>query len=617
MKDNKEITVNDINFKKEELLVIEAKEIAKTKEIETRLEPLVKEYGVKDSLELIKSCRDLEYTDQKFKEEYSLNEEIIHKKPMKQETRANNIVDVEFENCFGKGDSQKFFEAANPEYIDWDKKGKKYKVSPIKLAKEILSELDIINSEAWYDTPENKWLFESPTMKIRNLIAIKLTDVYIDGQTRDFWNTRIVKETVDFAYAIDHQTRKAGQLFNDSKPYLIQFDNGIYNIHTGKLQEHNPKEYIFAHHPYSLNMDRELFPIKTIRWFYALTGNFETTRYLIQLCGYIFYRSHAPFQILTILEGGGRNGKSVFLEFFARLVGKEYTTSIAMKNIGNDQNRFSSSGLYNKNINFTTENTNGFIDTDPLKVLTGGDQLTAEFKGKDAFEFTNHSKQIFASNSKPGFRDSSYGFSRRIKVVNFNSEVDSIFINQHHIDEIAEEIPIFARFAMEHFNHALKEGKMAESDDMKESKDEWLYNQNSVHRFVSEECEIVDIELGEKTRVLHETFKNFCSMEGIKELSLTNFLEELKVLGYEKKRFKSTDDGERCMRIPGVILKKDRASSKFSTRRSNELAHLETREFDKIRNHNKKLDEMATHEYNRIVQGRNNNFEGEKNSESK
>ncbi|MDT2834392.1 phage/plasmid primase, P4 family [Vagococcus carniphilus] len=616
MKKNEEITVDDINYSEKEIIEKNTKEVARTKEIEDRLEPLVDEYGVKEYFELIKSCRDLEYTDEKFKEEFRLNKELIRANPMIQETR-NNIVDVEFENHFANSNSNDRSEVEYPKYLNWDKKLKKYKVSPTELGREIISELELINSDAWYEKSENKWYFESPTNIIKNLIAVKLSNVIIDGKSFSFWNNRIEKETINFIYSINYKNIKAGELFDNSKPFLAQFDNGIYNIRTDKLQNHNSQEYILAHHPYSLNMDRELFPINTVRWFYALTGDFESVKYLIQLCGYIFYRSHAPFQIITILDGVGKNGKSIFLEFISKLVGKEYIASIPIKSIGSDQNRFASSSLYGANVNFTTENTNGFIETDMLKTLTGGDQMSAEFKGKDIFQFTNYSKQIFASNSKPSFRDSSNGFSRRLKVVNFNAEVDSIFINQHHIDKIVEEIPVFARFAMDHFNHALKEGKMAESEDMKDATDDWLYNQNSVRRFVDEECEIVDIRIGERTQLLHEAFKDFCSMEGVKELSLTNFLEELKKMGYEKKRFDCEEDKGRYMRIPGVLLNRDRVSLKFSTRRKNESVYIEEKELDSIRQHNQKMEDMSKQTYNQIVKKRNIDFEGENNYEGK
>ncbi|MCG3561878.1 phage/plasmid primase, P4 family, partial [Klebsiella pneumoniae] len=222
--------------------------------------------------------------------------------------------------------------------------------------------------------------------------------------------------------------------FNRSKPYLANFKNGTYNIKTGELKPHDIKDYILQSQEYAIDPDDRTYPIKTVTWLNDLTGDKESVLYLMEIIGYCFYRSYAPFQCITILQGSGENGKSTFLNILTKILGQNNVSNMTLQDLGNKQNRFASSNLYQKLANLFADIDAEFIkSTGLLKALTGGDRLSAEQKGKDAFMFINFAKLIFSANELPPFSDFTVGFNRRLYVVPFDCVIDEAFKQKHDL----------------------------------------------------------------------------------------------------------------------------------------------------------------------------------------
>jgi len=119
-----------------------------------------------------------------------------------------------------------------------------------------------------------------------------------------------------------------------------------------------------------------------------------------------------------ILTGSGSNGKSMMLNFFKNLFGDACSALSTAKMT----ERFGKSALLGRLVNICTEDEgeNGYLrHTDEIKALVSGEEMFAEFKGKDPFKFRNVARLIFATNNIPKTKDRTHGWYRRQIIIHF------------------------------------------------------------------------------------------------------------------------------------------------------------------------------------------------------
>lgn len=409
------------------------------------------------------------------------------------------------------------------------------KVNASLLGYEVIEEIPMIRSGkiilgARFDKKVGAWRLGNLSDFLDYYITDKLESV-------NKWSQQKLNETKKFIMIKIFNSDMIDNPFDNSKPYLVNFKNGTYNMKTGEFKDHDVKDYILQSHDYSIEPNTQETPLKTIQWLRDLTGNSDSTKYLMELIGYCFYRSYEPFQTITILQGSGRNGKSTFLNLFGDILGKNNISNITLQDLGNKQNRFASSNLYQKEANIFADVDAEFLTaTGLLKALTGMDSIPAEFKGQDPFMFENFAKLVFSANDLPPFNDFTVGFDRRLYVVPFTKVIDDEFKSRHDLKAIREEIPVFVVYCMSMFVEALKRGELTVSEPMQEAKDKWLKDSNHVLRFIEERCYIdKTASNGDSSKNIYEAYQKFCFQESLKELSQPKFTKQLEKMGIFKK----------------------------------------------------------------------------------
>lgn len=439
-----------------------------------------------------------------------------------------------------------------PPWVYFDDKGN-MKVSASKLGYEIMEEIPMIRTSelsqgARFDSKTGSWRMDSLSDFLDGHITQKLESV---GK----WSQSKLYETKKFIFIKIFDSTMKENPFNRSKPYLANFRNGTYNIKTGEIKPHDTKDYILQSHNYTIDPGTKEIPRKTIEWLDDLTGHSDSTKYLMEIIGYCFYRSYAPFQTITILQGTGENGKSTFLNILNKLLGSDNVSNMTLQDLGNKQNRFASANLFQKEANLFADVDSEFLkSTGLLKALTGGDRLSAEFKGKDHFMFVNFAKLIFSANELPAFNDFTRGFERRLYVVPFDCVIDEAFKNKHNLKAIEAEIPTFAVYCMNEFNRALERKELTVSEKMNQAKEKWLKESNHVLRFIEELCDIdMDSSEGDSSKMIYEEYRSFCYRENLKDLSQPRFTKQLEKMGIYKKNPRV--DGQRMKRYIHLFLK--------------------------------------------------------------
>ena len=123
-------------------------------------------------------------------------------------------------------------------------------------------------------------------------------------------------------------------------------------------------------------------------------------------------------EAFVILTGSGSNGKSMMLNFIKSIFGEACSTMGTSKMV----ERFGKATLNGKLVNICTEDEGegGYLrHTDEIKALVSGEEIIAEYKGKDPFKFRNIARFIFATNNIPKSKDRSHGWYRRQIIIHF------------------------------------------------------------------------------------------------------------------------------------------------------------------------------------------------------
>jgi putative DNA primase/helicase len=125
---------------------------------------------------------------------------------------------------------------------------------------------------------------------------------------------------------------------------------------------------------------------------------------------------------LFFLYGTGANGKSVFVNTLASILG-DYATSAPMDTFMDargDRHPTDLAGLRGARFVASVETEQGRRwNESKVKAITGGDKVSARFMRQDFFEYIPQFKLLIAGNHKPSIRNVDEAMKRRLHLIPF------------------------------------------------------------------------------------------------------------------------------------------------------------------------------------------------------
>lgn len=272
---------------------------------------------------------------------------------------------------------------------------------------------------------------------------------------------------------------------------LFNVQNGFIDLKAGKLNDHERKNYFtkISHVEYT---DKSDCP----KWDEFLDdiflGNQELVRFIQRAVGYSL-SGHTSEQVLFVLYGNGRNGKSVFLDILNEIFGN-YSTNIQPKAIMASKNQSDASPeiakLDGARLVTTTEPNEGErFDEGLLKQLTGGDRVSARKLYENEFEFTPQFKLWMATNHKPYVRGRDEGIWRRFVIIPFDKQIPLHEIDRDLTKKLKRELPAIMRWCVDGFLEWQRIG-LSEPKIIKEQRDEYRVEMDSIASFINDCCEL-------------------------------------------------------------------------------------------------------------------------------
>lgn len=220
----------------------------------------------------------------------------------------------------------------------------------------------------------------------------------------------------------------------DSNPMVLSLRNGVLNLETLDFQPHDPKILSTVQLPvlYDANADCPKF-----KEFLSQVAYAEDIPVIQEFFGYTLWKDYVVHKSILCV-GNGRNGKSTLLRVLRAMLGAENISSRSLQDFEN--RRFSTADLYGKLANIYSDLPDSALTrTGVFKMLTGQDSVTAEFKFKNTFTFTNFAKLVFSCNKIPRADDDTVAFFSRWILLTFPNTFEGPGEKKDLIKELTTE----------------------------------------------------------------------------------------------------------------------------------------------------------------------------------
>ncbi|MGC0097524.1 phage/plasmid primase, P4 family, partial [Ralstonia pseudosolanacearum] len=212
----------------------------------------------------------------------------------------------------------------------------------------------------------------------------------------------------------------------DADVWALNTPGGVVDLRTGQLRPHRREDRmtkVTTATPRGRN--GEGCPA----WLAFISditgGNTDLAAYLQRVVGYCLTgvtSEHALF----FLYGTGANGKSVFVNVLATILG-DYAANAPMDTFmeaRGDRHPTELAGLRGSRLVSSIETEQGRRwNESKVKAITGGDKVSARFMRQDFFDYLPQFKLLIAGNHKPAIRNVDEAMKRRLHLIPFTVTV--------------------------------------------------------------------------------------------------------------------------------------------------------------------------------------------------
>ncbi|MBR4909440.1 MAG: hypothetical protein IKZ43_10570 [Acidaminococcaceae bacterium] len=218
----------------------------------------------------------------------------------------------------------------------------------------------------------------------------------------------------------------------DANPFLLNAQNGTLNLVTGVLQPFNKKDLLTKICAASYE-EKEIISSQNL-WLQTVSTILPdpaVRRWMQKFIGYCLTGSTEE-EKFVIAYGPGGSGKGTFFETIAAAI-SDYKAALSIDTLlatayVTDGQRPTPefAKLPGKRYVLSSEsNINRRMDEAKVKLLTGGDTLTARHLNAEPFEFRPTFKLILQTNHLPAIADAmDKGIRRRLVIVPFTAQIE-------------------------------------------------------------------------------------------------------------------------------------------------------------------------------------------------
>lgn len=345
----------------------------------------------------------------------------------------------------------------------------------------------------------------------------------------------------------------------DKELWLLPVENGTADLRTGKKHPPNREHKLTrasrvlydstAQCPVWVQFLARVLPDTALRDFVQRAVGYSLTGLTTEQC-------------LFFLYGHGRNGKSVFLECLAALMGALHAAtridSLSVTRGGGIPNDIAAlAGARLVTVSETPENAR--LNEPLVKDLTGGDTISARFLRHEFFEYRPQFKLWIRGNHKPAIRGTDDGIWRRVMLVPFDVQIPEAEVDPDLPGKLRGELPGILNWAVEGCLAWQQQG-LRPPQSVREAVSGYRDEMDTLGQFL-DECCVIDAKAITKAKDLYACYVAWSERTGEKAVTQTRFGTALGERGFNK-------DKSGVISWQGVRLKSGQLDSSDPSRSS-------------------------------------------------
>ncbi len=323
----------------------------------------------------------------------------------------------------------------------------------------------------------------------------------------------------------------------DRDVYVLNTPAGEVDLRTGQINIHNRLSYLTKITNASLAPPQTPAPLWQKFLDEITNHDRELQLYLARVVGYALTgvtSEHALF----FLYGTGANGKSVFLNTISTILG-DYAASAPVDTFlenRTEKHPTDLAGLRGARLVTSVEIERGRRWAESkIKLLTGGDKISARFMRQDFFEYKPQFKIIIAGNNKPAIRDIDEAMKRRLHLIPFTVTIPPEQRDKTLQEKLLEERDAILRWAVDGCLEWQRIG-LKPPECVVSATEEYFESEDYLGRWLEEEC-IIEKNISGLTDELFESWKLWAEKNNEIVGSKRRFSDELNKRGFKRARF--------------------------------------------------------------------------------
>ena len=339
----------------------------------------------------------------------------------------------------------------------------------------------------------------------------------------------------------------------DTEPYLLGTENTIIDLKTGKAVEEGQfiNSYVTKHAGVKYDPGAEC-PVFMKFISDCTKGDKDQEDYLQRVAGYSL-TGDTKEQCFFILYGEGKNGKSTLLNILSTICG-DYSNTLPADSLSLHDKTDNPALAKIKGARIVVAHEmkeNAKIDINLLKLLTGGDEITARFLHRNYFSFYTECKIFMTANKLPKIDNLDPAIKRRIRTIPFRNKIPADKMDKDLLEKLKKEKSGILNWTLEGCLKWQEEG-LNEPDIINEASNSYFNNLEPVMKWISS---YFSKGRGKKVYLKELLDKYNEWAEKNDEISLSNkeIKQQLENNGFEFKR------GGKGMCTNGLIPKKKKS----------------------------------------------------------
>lgn len=423
-----------------------------------------------------------------------------------------------------------------------DKPKRKFKLTEMGNAERIAYEyghvIKYINDIGWFIWDGKRWKVDTKK-EIERITAKVLRSLSkSEDEAEAKWSRMCERRNIRMNSIKDLMPLVPGERTDfDKHKYLLNVENGIVDLKTGKLQQHDRELGLTK--ITNIAFDENA---KCPEWLKFLDqiflGDQALVEYMQRLIGYSLTGDISE-QIMMFLVGGGSNGKSTFINTIKDLMGDygkqaKSDTFIKKKESGanNDIARLVGSRFVSA---IESEEGEKLADSF-VKQITGGEPVLARFLRQEFFEFIPEFKVFFTTNHKPIIGGLDEGIWRRVKLIPFNLSLPAHKRDKRLPEKLSLEMPGILNWAIDGCMKWQQDG-LKEPKVVAEATGKYKDDMDILAPFLDEICYVDEREnesIMIEAKELYNTYERWCFNSGERSLGNRSFYRMLETKGFGK-----------------------------------------------------------------------------------